>query len=192
MQDTEPIRVALERNVKAVTLRPGVGQGTARTTARLRPGLECEVTDGPFTLTVGMTEKYGGTNAGPNPGVLGRGALASCMVIDYALWAARMGLPLDALEVEVQADYDVRGELGVEPEEGEGPLRPGYREMRYVVTVESPAPEAALMEWLDQGDRTSPYLDMFANETPVKREVRIRRPEGVGNPAGAPATAEDS
>jgi hypothetical protein len=26
----------------------------------------------------------------------------------------------------------------------------------------------------------------------VKREVRIRRPEGVGNPAGAPATAEDS
>jgi uncharacterized OsmC-like protein len=186
MQDTETIRTAIERNVKAVTLRPGVGQGTARTTARLKPGLECEVTDGPFTLTVGMTEKYGGTNAGPNPGVLGRAALASCMVVDYAMWAARMGIQVDSLEVEVQADYDVRGELGVEPEEGEGPLRPGYQEMRYVVTVESPAPEEALMEWLDQGDRTSPYLDMFANATPVKREVRIRTPEG------APATGEAS
>ena len=175
MGDPEVIRTAIERNVKAVTLRPGVGQGTARTTARLRPGLECEVTDGPFALTVGMTEKYGGTNAGPNPGVLGRGALASCMVIDYALWAARMGIQLDTLEVEVQADYDVRGELGVEGEGGEE-LRPGYTEIRYVVTVESPAPEEKLLEWLDQGDRTSPYLDMFANGTTVRREVEIRRP----------------
>lgn len=179
MGDPETIRTAIERNVKAVTLRPGVGQGTARTTARLKPGLECEVTDGPFTLTVGMTEKYGGTNAGPNPGVLGRGALASCMIIDYAIWAARMGIPLDSLEVEVQADYDVRGELGIEGEDGELP-RPGYSELRYVVTVESSAPEEKLLEWLDQGDRTSPYLDLFANETPVRREVRIR-PSGGGS-----------
>lgn len=28
------------------------------------------------------------------------------------MWAARLGVPIDALEVAVQADYDVRGELG--------------------------------------------------------------------------------
>lgn len=192
MQDPESIRTAVERNVKAVTLRPGVGQGTARTTARLNPGLECEVTDGPFTLTVGMTEKYGGTNAGPNPGVLGRGALASCLAIDYAMWAARMGVPITALEVEVQADYDARGELGVPPsDEDEGPLRPGYHEIRYVVTVESTAPEAEIMALLDEGDRTSPYVDLFANETPLRREVRIRAPEGAAaEPEGATARAK--
>ena len=183
MRHVETIRTAIQRNVKAVTRRPGVGQGTARTTARLRPGLECEVTDGPFALTVGMTEKYGGTNAGPNPGVLGRGALASCMVIDYAIWAARMGIEVDALEVEVQADYDVRGELGVAGEGGEE-LRPGYSEIRYVVTVESPDPEDKLLEWLDQGDRTSPYLDMFANGTSVRREVRLQRPAGATEQGG--------
>jgi uncharacterized OsmC-like protein len=177
MHDPEEIRTAIERNVKAVSRRPGMGQGTARTTARLRPGLECEVTDGPFSLTVGMTEKYGGTNAGPNPGVLGRGALASCMAIDYAVWAARLGVPLDALEVEVQADYDVRGELGVEAEGEE--LRPGYHEVRYVVTVESPAAEEEVMRVLDRGDACSPYLDIFANRTPVRREVRIRHAGGV-------------
>jgi uncharacterized OsmC-like protein len=186
MQDAESIRTALERNVKAVTLRPGVGRGTASTTARLKPGLACEVTDGPFTLTVGMTEKYGGTNAGPNPGVLGRGALASCLAIGYSMWAARMGVPVTALEVEVQADYDVRGELGVPPGEGEkGPLRPGYHEVRYVVTVESPAPEEKLLEWLDQSDQASSYLDIFANATPMRREVRIRRTEGAGHTEGA-------
>lgn len=179
--DPEVIRTALERNVKAVTLRPGVGQGTARTAARLRPGLECEVTDGPYAFTVGMTEKYGGTGAGPNPGVFGRGALASCLVLGYAMWAARMGVPVDSLEVEVQADYDVRGELDV-PAGEEDPTspRPGYGEIRYVVTVESSAPEDEILAWLDQGDRASSYLDIFANPTPVHREVRIRRPGGDG------------
>lgn len=174
MDRAETIRVALERNVKAVTLRPSVGQGTARTSARLGDGLSCEVTDGPYRLTVGMTEKYGGTNAGPNPGVLGRGALASCLAIGYGMWAARMGIPLDALEVEVQADYDVRGELGV----GGGAERPGYLEVRYIVTVESPAPRDEVLAMLDRCDATSSYLDIFAAPVPVRREVRFGGGEG--------------
>jgi hypothetical protein len=107
----DQIRTAIERNVKAVTLRPSVGQGTAVTKATLRDGLTCDVQEGPWTLVAGMTEKYGGTNAGPNPGVYGRAALGSCLVLGYAMWAARLGVPLDALEVEVHASYDVRGEL---------------------------------------------------------------------------------
>lgn len=168
MHDDRQIRTALERNVKAVTLRPSVGQGTAKTVARLEPGLTCEVTDGPYAFTVGMTEKYGGANAGPNPGVFGRGALASCLAIGYAMWAARLGVPLDALEVEVQADYDVRGELGVDDE-----VPPGYLEVRYLVTVESPAPEAEVLNVLDTCDRYSSYRDIFARELPLKRQVQF-------------------
>src|SRR5574339_1266845 len=73
----DEIRTILERNVRAVTLRPTVGQNTARTHVRLKPGLECEVTEGAWRLTIAMSEKSGGMNAGPNPGVLGRGALGS-------------------------------------------------------------------------------------------------------------------
>ena len=171
MDHQEPIKTAIERNVKAVSLRPGVGQGTARTVARLRPGLACEVTEGPYTLTVGMTEKYGGNNAGPNPGVLGRAALASCLTIGLSMWAARLGVPISALEVEVQADYDVRGELGVEES-----VRPGYRAMRYHVTVESSAPEAQVRHLLDIGIRTSSWLDNLANAIPLSGTVAIRRP----------------
>jgi uncharacterized OsmC-like protein len=174
MQDNEAIRDALERNVRAVSLRPSVGQGTARTTARLRSGLECEVTEGRHTLTVAMTSKYGGTDAGPNPGVLGRGALASCLAVGYGMWAARMGVPLTSLEVEVEADYDVRGELGVDPE-----VRPGYLEMRYTVRVESPAPEGEVLRMLDQADRASSYVDIFSRGVPVRRTVEIQAPERV-------------
>jgi len=123
--DNEEIRTILERKVKAVTLRPAVGQNTARTTVRLKPGLECEVTEGPWSLTVAMSEKAGGTGAGPNPGIIGRGALGSCLALGYAMWAARLGVRIDALEVEVEADYDSRGELGVADD-----VPPGYTQVR--------------------------------------------------------------
>jgi len=168
---TDQIRTTLERNVRAVTLKPSVGQNTARTLVRLKPGLECEVTEGPWTLTVAMSEKSGGTHAGPNPGVLGRGALGSCLALGYAMWAARLGVALDSLEVQVEADYDSRGELGVSDD-----VPPGYTQVRYVVTVASPATDAEIRNLLDTADKYSPYRDVFARAHDVRRDVRIVRP----------------
>lgn len=168
MDDTERIRTAVERNARAVALGPSLGQGTAKTVVRLKPGLECQIVEGAWTLTVGMSEKSGGTNAGPNPGILGRGALGSCLAIGYAMWAARLGVPVDALEVQVEADYDSRGELGVGDE-----VSPGYREVRYVVCVLSPAAEEDVRRVIDTADKCSPYLDVFARAHDVRRELRI-------------------
>lgn len=168
MEGNKEIRAAIDRNVKAVSLRPAAGQGTAVTRVLLRPGLACEVEEGPWKFSVGMTEKYGGSNAGPNPGVYGRAALGSCLAIGYAMWAARMAVPIDSLSVEVHADYDVRGELGVEKD-----VRPGYTKIRYVVTVESAASEADVMRMLDTADRHSSWLDDISQPVPVEREVHL-------------------
>jgi len=162
------IKTAVERNVKAVTLRPKVGQGTAKTRVTLGSDLRCEVTDGPWTLAVGMTEKYGGDDSGPNPGVLGRAALGSCLAIGYAMWAARLGVPITSLSVEIEADYDVRGELGVSDD-----VRPGYQEIRAIVSVESEAPESEVLAMLDTADRRSSWLDNIRNPVPFSRQVRI-------------------
>jgi uncharacterized OsmC-like protein len=167
------IATLLERNVKAVTLRPSVGQGTAVTKVRLRDGLTCEIQEGPWTLVAGMTEKYGGTNDGPNPGVYGRAALGSCLAIGYAMWAARLGVPIDELDVEVHADYDVRGELGVDDT-----VRPGYSQVRYIVTVSSPASTADIERWLDTADRYSSWRDNIANAVPLVCERRITTTHG--------------
>jgi hypothetical protein len=103
MSSPETIKAALERNVKVVTARPAVGQGTAVTKVTLSPGLVCDVEDGPWRFSVGMTDKYGGQNNGPNPGVYGRAALGSCMAIGYGMWAARLEIPIRSLTVEVRA-----------------------------------------------------------------------------------------
>lgn len=166
MEDQLTIRTAVERNVRAVTLRPSVGQGTARTTVRLGEGLACEVVDGPWKFAAGMHEKYGGANSGPNPGVLGRAALASCLAIGYAMWAARLEIPIDSLEIEVEADYDVRGELGVADE-----VSPAYLQIRYRVKVGSPASDATLRRLFDTADRYSSYRAMYAEPIPLAREI---------------------
>ncbi len=167
MKDEARVRTAVERNVKALTLRPTLGVGTAVTRAQLRDGLRCEIEEGPWKLTADLGEKSGGSNAGPNPGVLGRGALASCLVMSYAMWAAKRGVPLSSLEVEVQADYDARGHYGV------ADVTPGYTEVRYVVTIESEAPESDILKMLDEADARTPYLNVFAEPQPVRREVRL-------------------
>lgn len=174
MSSAATIKAALERNAKVVEARPSVGQGTAVTRITLNPGLACDVEDGAWRFSVGMTEKYGGLNNGPNPGVYGRAALGSCLAIGYGMWAARLEIPIRSLTVEVRARYDVRGELGVDDS-----VRPGYADIVYVVTVDTDASEADVQRWLDLADRHSSWLDDLRNPVPVSREVRILRGESA-------------
>jgi hypothetical protein len=88
------------------------------------------------------------------------------------MWGARLGVPIDALEVEVQADYDARGELGVTND-----VSPGYVDVRYIVTVESAASEADVLRVLDTADRYSSWRDDFTRSLPVSRQVRITASE---------------
>ena len=170
MSSNATIKAALERNVTLIGARPSIGQGTAVTKVTLNPGLACEVEDGPWRFSVGMTEKYGGQNNAPNPGVYGRAALGACLAIGYGMWAARLEIPVRALTVEVRARYDVRGELGIDDT-----IRPGYADMVYVVTVDTDASEADVHRLLDTADRHSSWLDDLRNPVPVSREVHIVR-----------------
>jgi uncharacterized OsmC-like protein len=158
----------LERNARAVGLRPALARKTATTRVRLKPGLECEVAEGRWTMAVGVGPSSGGTDAGPGPGVLGRGALGSCLALGYAMWAARLGVTFTSLEVVVEADYDVRGELGVSDD-----VPPGYTQVRCIVTASSPSSEEAVRGVIDTADKYSPYRDVFARATDVQRELRI-------------------
>ncbi len=164
---SETIRSAFRRNRRALELRPSVGQGTARTRVTLREGLTCDIEDGKWKLVADMSEKHGGGGAGPDPGVLGRAALGSCLVIGYRQWAEHLEIPVSGIEVEVQGDYDSRGSHGV------GDVSPGYGEVRYIVTIESDAPEDDVIRLIDTADRHSPWLDDFARPLNVRREVRI-------------------
>jgi len=163
----EKIKSTLERQKKTVELRSGMGKGTAITKVKATDGLTCEITEGPWTLFADMTPKWGGNDKGPNPGFFGRGALGSCIAMGYVRWAATMGIQIDEIEVEIHADYDTRGELGV------GDVSPGYSKITYVVNVTSPAPEKELLNMMDYADKLSSYVDHFTRSIKLERVVNL-------------------
>jgi len=175
MNDTdERIRTAFARNAKAVTLRPAIGQKTAVTKARLTDGLRCEIEDGRWKLVSDSSEKSGGTGAGPDPGMIGRAALASCLAIGYRTWAAHLGVPVSGVEVEVQADFDARGQYGAEG------IPAGYSEIRCVVRIESEASEADVARVIEAADDASMYWDVFARPQKLVRQVTVTKPADKG------------
>ena len=169
MADANDLKTIQERNVKALKLRPSIGQGTATTAVRVRGGLTCEIEDGRWRLVADEMPGDGGAGEGPDPGVLVRAGLGSCLAMGYVQWAARLEIPLDSVEVVVEADYDARGMFGVDES-----VPAGWTAVRYTTTISSPAPPERVRELVETADRHSPVLDDVRRALPVKGELRIQ------------------
>jgi len=175
----ERIRAAHARSVEAVRLRPARAMGTAVARVAVTDGMTCEVVEGPYRLVVDMPERLGGNGRGPNPGVYGRASLGACLAMTYVRWAAENDLPIRRLEVEIEADYDARGELGVD----DG-VTPAYTQVRYTVAVETDAPEEEVRRVFDYADRTCPYLHVWTDPLDLRRQLRITRPADAERAGG--------
>lgn len=171
MTTTERIRSTIERSIRAMELRPTVGRRTAVSRARVADGTTCEITEGRWSLVSDLSEKGGGDGQGPDPGVLGRAALGSCLAIGVKMWAAYRGVAMSAVDVTVEADFDVAAQYGV----GESP--PGYTEVRYAISVESDAPEADVVACIDEVVANSPWVDVFARAQPMVKSVTVNAPK---------------
>ena len=170
-QSQRSISVALDRVEKAVKKHPSVGVSTDCSTTTLTSGLRCTSEEGAWHFETDLPDTLGGEASGPSPGVLGRAALGSCLAMGYQLRAARLGVELNSVIVEIEADYDIAGMLMAESS-----ARPGYTEVRHHVRIESSAPEADVLRVLDEGDVLSPYRDVFSGETSMKRTVTVQTP----------------
>lgn len=171
MDHPKKIKDAFERNKKALELRPSIGKSTASTKIRVSNGTTCEITAGGKKLICDVGVDAGGNDAGPGPGILERGALGSCLAIGYATWAAYLEIPIDNIEVDIESDFDARGQFGI----GENP--PGFKELRYTVSIESPASENEIRELIEKADSHSPVLDDFRRPIPIKREINFKSKE---------------
>lgn len=169
MTATEQIKLAVERCKKLFTLKPAMAQSTAVSKIRIVNGLTCEVQEGNWKFAVDMPEGIGGNNTAPTPGVYGRAALGSCLAMGYMIKAAEAGIVINNLELEVQADFDDGALLGT----ADKAIPPGYLEVRYIINIESDAPEEQIKQLIDDGDRHSPYLDVFARGQACVRTINI-------------------
>jgi len=77
------------------------------------------------TVPVGVHRAVGGRHDLPVPGDILCAALVACVDTTIRIISNNLGIPLESLEVDVQADCDVRGTLLVDPS-----VRVGFNTMR--------------------------------------------------------------
>lgn len=163
----DTLQSVFERSAAAVTLMPSVGQGTDTTMVRLIDGTACDVEEGSWRITADADPELGGSQEHPAPGFFLRAALGACFVQTAALWAAHFDVPLTCLDVEVEADHDARGLLGV------GDRGARFTGLRYRISIESPASEEDVQQVLDAAHAHSPVRDSLEHAFTIERDEQI-------------------
>jgi uncharacterized OsmC-like protein len=125
-------------------------------------GVRSEIRIGRHTVVVDEPPALGGADEAPNPVENALAGLLSCQVVTYRIWAAKLGVPLDDIAVDVEGDLDVRGFYGLDDA-----VRPGFGEVRVRVTLSGPADPERYEELAAAVDAHCPVLDLLRNTTPV-------------------------
>jgi len=111
-----------------------------------------------FTVMVDEPPELGGIDGAPNPVEVLLSALAGCVTAGIATNAQMFGVPIDGIDIELEADVDARGLLGHDKS-----VRNGVTDIRYTVTIQSAAPEDKIRKCKETIDRKSPVRDTLAN-----------------------------
>ncbi|HLF79485.1 MAG TPA: OsmC family protein [Dehalococcoidia bacterium] len=164
----DDLKTVIESALSGLKEHPTAGQGTAVTRTVIRSGVTCDVEDGHWKLIADEMPGDGGAGLGPDPGVFGRAALGSCLAMGYVMWAAHLDIPIEACEVVVEADYDARGMLGLDDS-----IPAGWTDLRYKVTIKSPASPERIREMVEFADRHSSILDFYRRPHEITRQLII-------------------
>ena len=115
-----------------------------------------------FVVTADAPPGLGGVDAGPAAVEVALAAVASCLTSGVAANAALFDVPLDGIDIDLEADIDLRGVLGHDKT-----VRNGFSAIRYTVTVRSPASEDRVRKCKETIDRKSPVLDVLTRPVSV-------------------------
>jgi uncharacterized OsmC-like protein len=115
-----------------------------------------------FIMTADAPPGLGGVDAGPAAVEVLLGALAGCLTSGIAANAALFDVPIEGLDIELEADLDLRGLLGHDKS-----VRNGFSDIRYTVTIESSAAEDKVRRCKETIDRKSPVLEALVKPATV-------------------------
>lgn len=158
----DALRGIIDATAGAVAEDAGRAAVLFRTTGSGADGVLSEIDVRQHALTVDEPPTLGGADSAANPVEFALAALLSCQVVTYRFWAAKLQIPLDDVDVQVEGDLDVRGFFGFDDA-----VRPGFGEVRLAVELRGPASAEDYARLKDAVDAHCPVLDLFSNRTPV-------------------------
>jgi uncharacterized OsmC-like protein len=146
-------RIAADASSAHLTYRVrGQGEGSVAT----------RVTAGGHEFLVDEPASLAGDDVAASPVEYALGALISCQVVVYRLYAEALGIRVDDIRVDAEGDLDARRLFGIDET-----VRPGFGAVRLAITITGPEPEERYQQLREAVDAHCPVLDLFANPTPV-------------------------
>jgi uncharacterized OsmC-like protein len=163
------IKEAIENAVRYLAEHPHEARYTdSYARAALGEALRVEVVGpGGERMVTDMPTGIGGRAEEPSPGWLFRAAIASCVASTVGMEAAREGVALAELQVEVDSESDDRGILGMDEEVPAGPLSTRVR----IRARASGVDVTRLRAILDRGAALCPVCDATKRAVPVSVEI---------------------
>ncbi|WP_159887415.1 OsmC family protein [Paenibacillus puerhi] len=138
---------------------------TARVRAKGRTGVrEIRIRD--FQIISDSDPDFAGFNLGPNSAEIQLGVLGSCLTHVTLIQAASLGVPLNALEVEINGElHPYAGKPGYE----HVPFWPHH--IRYTLHIDSPAEAGRIEELYEAVERVCPILNLLANPQQITGHI---------------------
>lgn len=124
------------------------------------------ITAGKHEFVVDEPEALAGDDVAASPVEYALGALISCQVVVYRLYAQALGIRVDDISIVAEGDLDVRRLFGIDES-----VRAGFSDIRLAITITGPETSERYQELKTAVDTHCPVLDLFANTTPVSAVV---------------------
>lgn len=119
-------------------------------------------------FTIDEPTALGGDDKGANPIEHLLAALGSCQVITYQVWAQKLGLKLDNVEIELAGDIDLRGFFGIDDS-----VRPGFQGIELKVTLSGPESQDKYDTLIAEVAKHCPVEDNLAHGVPVTATAKV-------------------
>lgn len=126
------------------------------------------IVSGKHTFQVDEPAALGGNDVAASPVEYALGALISCQVVVYRLYAQNLGIQVDEVKIQANGHLDVRGLLGIDKS-----IRPGFSSVELDIQIAGPESAERYEELRQAVDAHCPVLDLFANPVPVRTAVSI-------------------
>ena len=146
-------RIAADTASAQLTYRVrGTGEGSVA--SRITAGRHEFVVDEPAALA--------GDDVAASPVEYALGALISCQIVVYRLYAQALGIRVDDIEIAAEGDLDAQKLFGIDET-----VRAGFGAVRLDIRITGPETDERYQELREAVDAHCPVLDLFANPTPV-------------------------
>ena len=157
----------LEGLIAKVKEEPEVGKTVWQARTQWLGGFRSEAHIRDFSIQMDEPPPLGGSNTAPNMVEVVLGAYGSCLTTGYVMNAALQGIKLEAVDIELDGDLDLRGFFGLSPD-----TWPGYTAIRTKVHLTAPAATTEQLQALHEHVlKTSPVGSILSRPIAIEAEL---------------------